>query len=87
MATLFALGAMSVLWMAGVAALIAVERLASLTSAARVGVAAVLIALAAGVAAAPASVPGLTVPGSQAAERAMMTMSGPAMHPGTSTRP
>jgi predicted metal-binding membrane protein len=87
MATLFALGAMSLWWMAGVAALIAVERLASLTSAARLGVAAVLVALAAGVAVAPASVPGLTVPGSPAAERAMMMMSGPAMHPGMPMRP
>ncbi|HEX2232536.1 MAG TPA: DUF2182 domain-containing protein [Thermoleophilaceae bacterium] len=61
MAALFALGLMSLTWMAVVAALIAAERL--LPWDARVGVAIVLLALGAGVALAPDAVPGLTVPG------------------------
>ena len=76
MAVLFALGAMSLVWMAVVAALIAAERLAPFASAARIAAAGVLLALAVGVAAAPASVPGLTLPGSPAAERSMMQMGG-----------
>jgi predicted metal-binding membrane protein len=76
MAVLFALGAMSLVWMAVVAALIAAERLTSLASSARVAAAAVLLLLAVGVAVAPGSVPGLTVPGSSAAERAMTGMDG-----------
>jgi predicted metal-binding membrane protein len=62
MAGLFALGAMSVPWMIVVAVLIAVEKLLPWRLAATAGVAAVLVALALGVAAAPASVPGLTIP-------------------------
>jgi predicted metal-binding membrane protein len=62
MAALFALGAMSVAWMAFVAALIAVEKLVPWRVMATFGVAAVLVALAIWVAAAPASVPGLTIP-------------------------
>jgi predicted metal-binding membrane protein len=61
MAALFALGAMSLTWMAVLAALVAAERLLSRN--ARLGVALVLVALGAGVAVAPADVPGLTVPG------------------------
>ncbi len=75
MGVLFALGVMSLAWMALVAALIVAERLAPIASPARVAVAGVLLALALGVAAAPGSVPGLTLPGSPAAERAMMRMS------------
>ncbi len=76
MAVLFALGAMSLVWMALVAVLIAAERLSPLASRARTAAAAVLLALAVGVAAAPESVPALTVPGSPAADRAMTRMSG-----------
>jgi predicted metal-binding membrane protein len=61
MAALFALGVMSLTWMAVVAALIVAERV--LPWDARVGVAVVLLALGAGVALAPDDVPGLTVPG------------------------
>lgn len=60
MAALFALGVMSLTWMAVVAVLIAAERL--LPWDARVGVAVVLLALGLGVALAPEDVPGLTVP-------------------------
>jgi predicted metal-binding membrane protein len=76
MGVLFALGAMSLVWMALVAALIAAERLSPLASQARIAAAGVLLALAVSVAVAPGSVPGLIVPGSPAAERAMTRMSG-----------
>ena len=62
MAALFALGAMSVPWMIVVAVLIAVEKLLPWPALATTSVAALLAALAIGVAAAPASVPGLTIP-------------------------
>jgi predicted metal-binding membrane protein len=62
MAALFALGAMSVPWMIVIALLIALEKLVPWETAATVGVATVLAVLALGVAAAPARVPGLTVP-------------------------
>jgi predicted metal-binding membrane protein len=61
MAALFALGVMSLAWMAVVAALIAAERLLPWKKT-RVGVAVVLVALGTGVALAPDDVPGLTVP-------------------------
>jgi predicted metal-binding membrane protein len=63
MIALFALGAMSIFWMAVIAALIATEKLLPWRSAATIGVATVLAALAIGVSAAPTQVPGLTVPG------------------------
>jgi len=81
MAALFALGAMSLFWMIVVALLIAVEKLLPWRAAATAGVAAVLAALAIGVAAAPADVPGLTVPSG----KSMMDMQGmdkPAMDKG-----
>jgi predicted metal-binding membrane protein len=62
MAGLFALGAMSVPWMIVIAVLIAVEKLLPWRAVATASVAALLAALAIGVAAAPAHVPGLTVP-------------------------
>ena len=65
MAALLALGAMNLIWMAVVAALIASERLLPSSDAARRAGALVLLALAIAVAVAPGDVPGLTVPGSQ----------------------
>ena len=62
MAALFALGAMSLTWMALVTVLVAGER--TLPRPARLGVAAVLVALGLWVALAPGAVPGLTVPDS-----------------------
>jgi predicted metal-binding membrane protein len=62
MAGLFALGAMSVPWMIVIALLIAVEKLLPWRAAATAAVAATLAVLAIGVAVAPASVPGLTIP-------------------------
>jgi predicted metal-binding membrane protein len=71
MGALFALGAMSVAWMVLISALIAVERLLPWHALATTAVASLLVALAIGVAAAPARVPMLTIPGSSAAMRAM----------------
>ena len=62
MAGLFALGAMSVFWMVVIALLITMEKLLPWRVLATTGVAVVLAVLAIGVAAAPAQVPGLTLP-------------------------
>jgi predicted metal-binding membrane protein len=64
MAALFALGVMSLVWMALVAALVAFEKLAPWPRAGTALAAAVLTALAFGVAAFPRNVPGLVVPAS-----------------------
>jgi len=71
MAALFALGAMSLGWMAFVAAVIAVEKLLPWKAVANRGVAALLAVLAIGVAFAPERVPGLTLPDSPQARDAM----------------
>jgi len=63
MAALFALGVMSLTWMAFVAALIALEKTIPWRRAATWGTAAVLLVLAIAVLVAPQSVPGLVVPG------------------------
>jgi predicted metal-binding membrane protein len=63
MASLFALGVMSLAWMAFVAGLIAIEKLLPWKALANRGIAVVLLLLAVGIAVAPESVPGLTVPG------------------------
>jgi len=62
MASLFALGIMSIGWMAFVAALIAVEKLLPWRRVATNGTAAVLLALGVLVLAVPGSTPGLTIP-------------------------
>jgi predicted metal-binding membrane protein len=62
MASLFALGLMSVLWMALVAGLIALEKTLPWRRAATWGTAALLLALGVLLLAAPDAVPGLTVP-------------------------
>ena len=77
MASLFALGVMSLAWMAFVAALIALEKTLPWGRAVTYGTAALLLVLGVVLLAAPESVPGLTVPGSGGA---MDTMSGPGMH-------
>jgi predicted metal-binding membrane protein len=64
MASLFALGVMSITWMALVAGLIAVEKTIPWRRAATYGTAAILLALAALLVAAPTAIPGLTIPGS-----------------------
>jgi predicted metal-binding membrane protein len=74
MAALFALGVMSLGWMAFIAALIAIEKLLPWRALANRGVAVLLLVLGLGVAFAPESVPGLTFPGSPKAMRAMESM-------------
>jgi predicted metal-binding membrane protein len=63
MAALFALGVMSIAWMAFVAAIIALEKVLPWGRVATYGTAAVLLALAILLVASPDSIPGLTVPG------------------------
>jgi predicted metal-binding membrane protein len=74
MAALFALGVMSITWMAFVAALIALEKTLPARRALTWGSAGVLVALAIAVVVAPHDVPGLVVPGSSHAVSAMSTM-------------
>jgi len=64
MAALFALGVMSIAWMAFVAALIAVEKILPWRRVAIWGTAAVLVVLGVLLVAAPDAIPGLTIPGS-----------------------
>jgi predicted metal-binding membrane protein len=62
MASLFALGVMSVLWMAVVAGLIAIEKTLPWERPATYGTAVVLLALGVMLLAAPSAIPGLTIP-------------------------
>src|SRR6266550_7419004 len=62
MAALFALGVMSLGWMAFIAALIAIEKLLPWRALANRGIAILLLVLGLAVAFTPASVPGLTLP-------------------------
>jgi len=64
MASLFALGIMSIVWMAFVAGLIAVEKTVPWPRAATYGTAAILVVLGVLLMAAPDAIPGLTIPGS-----------------------
>ena len=70
MASLFALGIMSIAWMALVTGLIAAEKLLPWGRVAMYGTAAILLALGILLVAVPESIPGLTIPG----EGARMTM-------------
>jgi predicted metal-binding membrane protein len=74
MAALFALGVMSIGWMAFIAALIAIEKLLPWKAVANRGIAVLLLALGLAVAFAPKAVPGLILPGSPEAMRAMEAM-------------
>jgi predicted metal-binding membrane protein len=74
MAVLFALGVMSLVWMAFVAVLIAIEKLLPWKALANRGIAVLLLTLGLAVALAPERVPGLTVPDSPATMRAMEAM-------------
>jgi predicted metal-binding membrane protein len=76
MAALFALGVMSLGWMALIAGLIAVEKLLPWKALANRGIAVLLLALGLAVAFTPTTVPGFTVPGSAKATRAMQSMEG-----------
>lgn len=64
MASLFALGIMSIAWMAFVAALIAVEKTLPWHRVATYGTAAILLGLGVLLLAAPGAIPALTIPGS-----------------------
>jgi predicted metal-binding membrane protein len=81
MATLFALGVMSVGWMVLVGALLAAEKLLPWKEVATRGIAVLLAVLAVAVAFAPEDVPGLTIPGSPAAMEAMERMGIESMEP------
>ena len=74
MAALFALGVMSIGWMVFVAALIAIEKLLPWRVVANRGIAILLLVLGIGVAFAPEDVPGLVLPDSPEAARAMDSM-------------
>jgi predicted metal-binding membrane protein len=74
MAALFALGVMSIGWMAFIAALIATEKLLPWKAVANRGVAVLLAVLGIMVAFAPEEVPGLTLPDSPEAAQAMEAM-------------
>jgi predicted metal-binding membrane protein len=74
MASLFALGVMSVIWMLVIAGLIAIEKLLPRKELANYLVAATLVILGVGVALVPQHVPGLTLPNSPAATQAMSGM-------------
>jgi predicted metal-binding membrane protein len=66
MASLFALGVMSISWMAFVAALIAAEKTLPWRRVATYATAAILVALGALLLAAPDAIPALTTPGQDA---------------------
>ncbi len=74
MAALFALGVMSLAWMAFVAALITLEKTLPWRGVVTWGTAAILVVLAVTVVAVPGSVPGFVVPGSHGAMSAMNSM-------------
>jgi hypothetical protein len=74
MAALFALGIMSVGWMAFIAALIAIEKLLPWKAVANRGIAVMLVVLGLAVAFVPDDVPGLVQPDSADAQQAMQSM-------------
>jgi predicted metal-binding membrane protein len=86
MATLLALGVMSVGWMVLVAALIATEKLLPWRTVATRGIAILLAVLGITLAFAPEDVPGLTIPGSPAAMAAMERMGTESMEPARPTQ-
>jgi len=76
MAALFALGVMSLTWMALVAALVALEKVAPHARLAVTATTVVMLALAAAILLSPGDVPGLVVPGGRAAAMHGMHMMG-----------
>jgi predicted metal-binding membrane protein len=71
MAALFALGVMSLTWMALIAGLVVLEKVGPWGRAAKVATAGVLVVLAAAILAAPHELPGFVVPGSPGSMHAM----------------
>ena len=74
MAALFALGVMSLTWMALIAALVALEKLGPSERGARLASAGVLVVLAVAILAVPHDVPGFVVPGSSGPTHMMKRM-------------
>ncbi len=74
MAALFALGVMSLTWMALIAVLVALEKVGSWRRGARLATAGVLVVLAAAILTVPHDVPGFVVPGSPGAMQTMKAM-------------
>ena len=74
MAALFALGVMSLAWMALIAVLVALEKVGPWGRGARLATAGVLVVLAAAILAVPHEVPGFVVPGSPASLHMMKAM-------------
>ncbi len=74
MGALFALGVMSLTWMAVIAGLVALEKLGPWGRAAKVATAAVLVVLAVAILTLPHDVPGFIVPGSGGSMHAMKAM-------------
>lgn len=74
MAALFALGVMSLTWMALIAGLVALEKLGPWQRAAKLATAGLLLVLAVAILAAPHEVPGFVVPGSSGSMHAMGAM-------------
>jgi predicted metal-binding membrane protein len=74
MAALFALGVMSLTWMALIAGLVALEKIGPWGRTSKVVTAGVLVVLAVGILAAPRDVPGFVVPGASGAVHAAKAM-------------
>jgi predicted metal-binding membrane protein len=74
MAALFALGVMSLTWMALIAGLVALEKVGPWGRAAKVATAGVLVVLAVAILAVPHEVPGFVVPGSHGSMHAIKAM-------------
>jgi predicted metal-binding membrane protein len=74
MAALFALGVMSLTWMALIAVLVALEKIGPWARGARLASAGVLVVLAAAILAVPHEIPGFVVPRSTAAPHMMSSM-------------
>jgi predicted metal-binding membrane protein len=74
MAALFALGVMSLAWMALIAALVALEKIGPSGRTTRVAIAGVLVVLAAAILVVPHDVPGFVVPGSPGSAEMMKAM-------------
>jgi predicted metal-binding membrane protein len=87
MVVLFALGVMSLFWMALVAGVIFVQKLAPRAERLAPAFAVLLVALGIWVAAAPGSVPGLTQPDSTGADQARMRMMGGMHEPASRMTP
>jgi Predicted metal-binding integral membrane protein (DUF2182) len=87
MLVLFALGVMSVLWMAVIAGVVFVEKVLPFGWRARTGIAVALVAFGIWVAAAPGSVPGLHEPGAMGMSGGRSMNSGSSMKDGGSMNP